>query len=132
MIIHIGRSYANLFHATQFNQMCLDWNKLCKLWTRDIMCTLDVHHKSQHFVRGDNHNLLNFFGFYSHDCNIKIWTCYCVQISNHISWIWGDANIICKIGRCCVTKWTCGHWSCEDNLCCIIINNNCKTTIIEC
>jgi len=48
------------------------------------MCTLDVHHKSQHFVTGDNRNLLHFFVFYNHDCNIKIWTHYYVQISNHI------------------------------------------------
>jgi hypothetical protein len=65
----------------KFDQMCLDWNKLCQ--HEGHLITLDAHYKSQHFVGGDNYNLPNSFVFYNHDCNTKIWTHFFVQINNH-------------------------------------------------
>jgi hypothetical protein len=43
------------------------------------------------------------FLFCNHDCNIKIWTCYHVQISGHTLEKMGDANVFYKINKCCVT-----------------------------
>jgi hypothetical protein len=65
-----------------------------------------------------------FFG--NHNCNIKIWTCYHVQISGHTLEKLGDVNVLYKINKCCVTIWTYGHRSYKISFCYTIVSNRCK------